>query len=75
MNMFEGREDGTTPTVEETKEYLNMEEEQDQPLCRIERRSFLQCLNHNNDNAETCQWAFDMLKECHQNNMAKEDYM
>jgi len=32
--------------------------------CSVQYKGFMRCLENNEEDAEKCDWAFDMFKEC-----------
>jgi len=49
-----------TNSVAPTAVNTNLQNE----VCGMERMSFSQCLQANNNNLASCQWAFDMMNSC-----------
>mmetsp|Transcript_19654 Transcript_19654/g.59521 ORF Transcript_19654/g.59521 Transcript_19654/m.59521 type:complete len:104 (+) Transcript_19654:145-456(+) len=38
-----------------------------QNACSVDQQNFMQCLTENNGNAQACQFFFDSLQQCQQN--------
>lgn len=71
MNMVEGSDEAPQENYEDSRFAVPAEEEF-QGACSIQRKSFMECLKHSNDDSSACSWAFDMLKECQSANKAND---
>ena len=63
-NSFGGSNEGDAEPVQQQQQYYDDQAQQQPHPCFNDERSFLQCLQTNNNDIASCQFYFDRLNEC-----------
>jgi len=68
--MFSGSGGGGGQPVEGQAQGQQGQVAAGQPVCGLETKSFLQCMNETNNDFQRCDHIYDMFKQCQMRNLA-----